>query len=282
MKNLIRVLIGLMTFGCTTQPKILSEREFTKTYLDSLKRTYPTVKFEITYDLTIVAKNDGKEFKHYLDNAYKEYKLAPKSLDEIIKRYIAVSADLYKEKKTIRTENIIPIIKPIDYLNELRNISKENGGEKEPWIVYEKYNDELIVVFGEDTENSIKYFTQSDFSKLNINKDTLLEFSIENLQRILPDIQKVGQKSMYGLSAGGYLEASLILLPKLWTKENFDILGDIVVSIPNKDLIFITGTENSTELSKVKEMTEKSYNEGNGSVSPYLFEWNGKKFERLK
>lgn len=282
MKNLIKLLIGFMTLSCSSQPKILSEQEFTKIYMDSLKQSFPSVKFEIAENLTILATNDGKEGKHYLDNAYKEYKLEPKSIGEIIKRYVVASGELYKEKKPIRTENIIPVIKPIDYLDELRKISKENGKEKEPWIVYEKYNEELIVVFGEDTESSIAYFTQSDFEKLNINKDTLLEFSIENLRRILPNIEKIGEKNMYGLSAGGYLEASLILLPKLWTKENFDVLGDIVVSIPNKDLIFITGTENTTELNKVKEMTEKSYNEGNGPVSPYLFKWNGKKFERLK
>lgn len=282
MRNLIKLLIGFMTLGCSSQPKILSEQEFTKIYKDSLEQTYSTVKFEVVDNLTILATNNGKEGKHYLDNAYKEYKLEPKSIGEIIKRYVSATAELYKEKKPIRTENIIPVIKPIDYLDELRKISKENGEEKEPWIVYEKYNDELIVVFGEDTESSIAYFTQSDFEKLNINKDTLLEFSIENLRRILPNIEKVGEKNLYGLAAGGYLEASLILLPKLWTKENFNILGDIVVSIPNKDLIFITGTENTTELNKVKEMTEKSYKEGNGPVSPYLFKWNGKKFQRLK
>jgi uncharacterized protein YtpQ (UPF0354 family) len=282
MKNLIKVLIGLLTLGCATQSKILSEKEFTKTYLNSLKHTYPTFNFEIVGDLTIFATNGDKEGKHYLDNAYKEYKLEPKSIGEIIKRYVAASAEFYKEKKPIRTENIIPILKPIVYLDELKKISKENGEEKEPWIVYEKYNDELIVIFGEDTESSIAYFTQSDFEKLNINKDTLLEFSIENLRRILPKIEKFGEKNFYGLAAGGYLEASLILLTKLWTKENFNVLGEIVVSIPNKDLIFITGTENTTELNKVKEMTNKSYNEGNGPVSPYLFKWNGKKFERLK
>jgi len=282
MKNWIKLLIGLMTLGCTTQPKILSEREFTITYLDSLMQAYPSVKFEIVNYLTIVSTKNGKEGKHYLDNAYKEYKLDTKSLGEVIKRYVAVSADLYKEKKAIQTENIIPIIKPIDYLDELRLICKEKGEAKEPWIVYEKYNDELIVVFGEDTKNSIAYFTQEDFAKLNINKDTLLEYSIKNLRRILPNIEKIGEKNMYGLTAGGYLEASLILLPKLWTKENFDILGDIVVSIPNKDLIFITGTENTTELSKVREITENSYKMGNGPVSPYLFKWNGIFFERLK
>ena len=144
MRNLIKLLIGFMTLGCSSQPKFLSEQEFTKIYKDSLEQTYSTVKFEVVDNLTILATNNGKEGKHYLDNAYKEYKLEPKSIGEIIKRYVAAAAELYKEKKPIRTENIIPVIKPIDYLDELRKISKENGEEKEPWIVYEKYNDDLI------------------------------------------------------------------------------------------------------------------------------------------
>ncbi|MDP4268335.1 MAG: hypothetical protein Q8880_13005 [Bacteroidota bacterium] len=77
-------------------------------------------------------------------------------------------------------------------MDELRQIRKENGSPKEPLIVYERYNDQLVIVYGEDTEKSISYFTQDDFSKLNISKDTLLDFSINNLRRILPDIQKIG------------------------------------------------------------------------------------------
>lgn len=239
-----------MTLGCSYQTKVLSEQEFTKIYLDSLNQAYANVRFEIVNDMTIKASYNGKELTKYLYNAYKEYESNPKSLSDILKKHISVSASLFNDKKAIRKENIIPIVKPIEYLDELRRLSKENGEEKEPWVVYENYNEELIIVFGEDTENSIEYFSLEKFAELNINKDTLLEFSVKNLQRILPEIEKNNENSLYMLVTGGDIESSLILLPNLWSKQNFDIKGDIVVSIPNKDVIFITGSENKTELKK--------------------------------
>lgn len=282
MKKWFFILTGFMTLGCSYQTKVLSEQEFTKIYLDSLNQAYANVKFEIVNDMTIKASYNGKELTKYLYNAYKEYESNPKSLSEILKKHISVSASLFNEKKAIRKENIIPIVKPIEYLDELRRLSKENGEEKEPWVVYENYNEELIIVFGEDTENSIEYFSLERFAELNINKDTLLEISVKNLQRILPEIEKNNENSLYRLVTGGDIESSLILLPNLWSKQNFDIKGDIVVSIPNKDVIFITGSENITELKKMREITEESYNTGIRSVSAYLFKFNGNKFERFK
>jgi uncharacterized protein YtpQ (UPF0354 family) len=282
MRNWYKILIVLLMLSCNSKTKVLNKVEFTKIYLNSLKSKFPLIDFRADKELTIVANYKGNEFKHYLDNAFKEYKMQPDSIGEIINRYMDSSNELYKEKEAINIDRIIPLIKPIDYLDDLRQISKENGKEKEPWIVYEKYNDQLIIVYGEDSEKSISYFTNEDFSKLNISRETLLDFSIKNLKRILPDIQKIGEKGSYGVSAGGAFEASLILLTKLWSKENFDVGGDFIIAIPNKDLLFVTGSNNLKEIEKIEKLSSDSYKTGNHPVSPYLFKWNGKKFEKYK
>jgi hypothetical protein len=66
----------------------MTESDFVKIYMDSLKKMYPTVDFISESDLTIKAKYNGKDFTHYLDNAFKEYKLQPDSLTEIITKWI--------------------------------------------------------------------------------------------------------------------------------------------------------------------------------------------------
>ncbi|MFI2741277.1 DUF1444 family protein [Zhouia sp. PK063] len=281
MKNWIRIIIGCLTVSCNSQTKDLSEMDFTKWYLESLKKAYPEVIFKIESELTIKADFNGKEFSHYLDNSYKEYQLDKDSLKQVISKYVASSADLYKEKEDINIDRIIPIIKPIDYLNDLMQLAKDKE-DKEPWIVYEKYNDKLIIVYGEDTEKSIKYFSKDDFSGLNIDKDTLLEMAVKNLNRILPDIQSLGGDGNFGLAAGGDFEASLILLKSIWTKENFDVDGDFVIAIPNRDLLFITGSNNKAEIERIRDIAIDSYKTGNHQVSPYLFIWTGDKFEEYK
>jgi uncharacterized protein YtpQ (UPF0354 family) len=282
MRNWIKILLGVLTISCNSQTKVFNESEFTLIYKDALKSKFPKVEFKIDANLSIIATYQGTDFKHYLDNPFKEYKLQPDSLKEIIKRYMDSSSELYNKKGKININRIIPVIKPIDYLDDLRQISKENGSFKEPWIVYEKYNDQLIIVYGEDTEKSISYFTQDDFANLNISKDTLLDFSINNLRRILPDIQKIGGNGSFGISSGGDFEASLILFPNLWTNENFAVDGDFIIAIPNKDLLFITGSNNQKEIDRIEKIMLNSYNTGNHPISPYLFKWNGKKFEKYK
>ena len=88
MKYWFKILIGLYTISCNSQTKIMTESDFVKIYMDSLKKMYPTVDFISESDLTIKAKYNGKDFTHYLDNAFKEYKLQPDSLTEIITKWI--------------------------------------------------------------------------------------------------------------------------------------------------------------------------------------------------
>ena len=280
MKNWIKIMIGCLSLS-SCQTKDLSEMDFTKLYLESLKKVYPEVNYKIESELTIKADFNGKEFTHYLDNSFKEYQLDKDSLKQVISKYIASSSELYKEKESINIDKIIPIIKPIDYLNDLLILAK-NSEDKEPWVVYEKYNDELIIVYGEDSEKSIKYFSKEEFAELNIDKDTLLDLAIKNLNKIIPDIQRHGGGGSFGLSAGGAFESSLILIKTLWTKENFDIDGDFVVSIPNRDILFITGSTNKNEIERIRALTIDSYQNGNYPVSPYLFILKGERFEEYK
>ncbi len=282
MKHWIKLLIGLLMISCNSKANIMTESDFTKVYMNSLKIAYPTVDFEIISDLTIKAESNGKVFTHYLENAYKEYKLQPDSVAEIITKYVDSSRELYNAPSEINVNRIIPIIKPIDYLLYLQNLSKEQGQEKEPWIVYEKYNDDLIVVYGEDTEKSIRYFTQDDFKKLEIDKDTLLDFSIKNLKTILPDVQIMGGDGSYGIAAGGDYEASLILMTSFWTNKNFSIEGDYIIAIPNRDLLFVTGSNNKAEIERIKAIVLETYETGDHQLSPHLFIYDGTKFERYK
>lgn len=260
----------------------MTEREFTELYIKDMLKSYPDIKYEIVSDLTVKADYNGKEFSHYLDNAFKEYKMEPDSVSEIIKRYTASSRDLYKDTEAINTKNIVPIIKPIEYLDDLRQLSKENGEEKEPWVVYEKYNSALIIVYGENTETSIRYFTQEDFDKLTIPRDSLRSLAVKNLNEILPEIQSKGDNGTFMVTAGGDFEASLILLTSIWTNDNFKVKGDIVIAIPNRDMLMITGSKNEEGIKTIKAITDDSFVNGNYQVSPYLFKWDGVKFEQWK
>jgi uncharacterized protein YtpQ (UPF0354 family) len=254
----------------------MTEKEFAQAYLDSLSKKYPSVKFELNPDLTITSKKGDLDFKHYIDNAFIAYKAEPDSISDIISRYVASTTDVYEGQKLVNVDNVVPVIKPVEYLDEINSLSKD--GKSIPMIT-EKYNDQLIIAYAEDSKNSIKYLTEDDFKTLKFSRDTLKSIALRNFDKIIPNIQRQGDNGLFMITAGGDYEASLILLSSIWTTENFPVDGDFIIAIPNRDLLMVTGSKNKIGINKIKEIVADSYKTGNYQVSDRLYKWTGKKFE---
>lgn len=282
MKKLLHILLGLFITECYSQPKVLTENQYTQKYIKVMEKKYPIVNYEIVEPLVLKAiyGEDGR-VTHYLDNSYREYKLDPKEIDEIIEKYSNASNVAYKKSKEVNINRIVPIIKPSNYFEQLKILGNSVQGYKMPELIWEPYNEDLIIVYAEDREESIHYFNQEEFEKLEISKDTLLEFSVENLNNLLSKIEKVEDNGSFGLIAGGDYEVSLMLMTDIWTKENFDVKGEILIAIPNRDLIFITGTNDKKAIDKLKGIVKESFETGNHSISTSFYKWNGKQFEKI-
>lgn len=276
MRSISTFLLGLLIFSCNSKNSVLTEKEFAKIYLDSLSKKYPTVSFELNSDWTITSKKGDLDYKHYIDNAFIAYKAEPDSVSAIISRYVASTTDLYVDQKTVNVENIVPVIKPVDYLDEINSLTKD--GKSFPMIT-EKYNDQLIIAYAEDSKNSIKYLTEDDFKTLSISRDTLKSIALRNFDKIIPNIQRQGDNGLFMITAGGDYEASLILLSSIWTKESFPVDGEFVIAIPNRDMLMVTGSKNKIGINKIKEIVADSYKTGNYQVSDHLYKWTGKIFE---
>ena len=282
MSRLLFIISTILLLGCSTPPNHLSEAEYTKKYLRVMSAKYPQVVYEIKEPLVLKATyGQDEEVSHFLDNSYREYKLDPKAIDEVMDRYVNVSIEVYNRNDKIDVHRIVPIIKSSNYFEQLNSYNKTVKDFKTPELLWEPYNEDLIVVYAEDRDRSIHYFNQEEFDKLNISKDTLLTFATTNLDNIIPKIERMGQKGSYALLAGGEYEASLILIADLWTKMTFDVQGNIVIAIPNRDLVFVTGSLDDQTITKLRPTIKESYDTGNYAISPHFYKWNGKKFERM-
>lgn len=255
----------------------MTEKEFAQVYLDALSKKYPGVSFELNSDLSITAKKGDLDYRHYIDNAFIAYKTEPDSITTIINRYLAATTDLYVDSKTVNVDNIVPVIKPVEYLDEVNILNKD--GKSFP-MVTEKYNDQLIIAYAEDSKNSISYLTEDDFKTLSISKDTLKSVALRNFDKIIPNIQRQGENGLFMITAGGDYEASLILLSSIWTKENFPVEGEFIVAIPNRDMLLVTGSQNKNGIAKIRGIAADSYKTGNYQISEHLYKWTGKKFEK--
>jgi len=260
--------------------KLISERKFTEIYTDSLKKYHPEYTYTITKDLEIQVKLNEDGFTHYLNNAYTFYKNEPDSLIAVLSMYMKSASDLYKKEEPIQKNKIVPVIKDAAYIDEMAITLNQNNKTNEPVsLVYEKYNDKLVIVYAEDGENGIAYFAAERFKESGLSKDSLFTLAMKNLDSVLPKIEILGEKGYYMITAGGNYEASLILLTDIWTKENIQVKGDIIITIPTRDLLLVTGSKDPDGIKKMRAVAKEAWETGPYQLIPDLFYWNGKKFE---
>lgn len=175
---------------------------------------------------------------------------------------------MYSEKESIELSRIIPIIKDHRFVEELSNLT-ENLDDH----VYERYNSDLYIFYAVDLESNISYLQKDDLKSLNLEFDQLKNLAICNLNSIIENIERNGNEEIFMLIAGGNYESSLILLD-IWNHDNFPVSGEIIVAIPARDLLFVTGSNSIFEIDELKNRVKEINETGDHIVSNKLFKRN--------
>jgi len=256
--------------------KKLTEQEFSNRFAKALQKKVLGLEVMSIDKLEIKTKfENSSDFTHFLNNCYSEYLNAPKDINQIFQKYLNGAETLYLPDPPIDIERILPIIKDQRFIDDLKEINPDF----ELNHVYENYNSELFIFYAHDTEHTINYLTKEDLGTVDISFENLREKSISNLSETL-SIEKHGDDGNFMLVAGGSYEASAILLD-IWNKENFPVDGNIVIGIPSRDLLVITGSNDSKNLHKMFDLIENINQTGDHIVSNKLFEFKEGMFEVL-
>ena len=81
-------------------------------------------------------------------------------------------------------------------------------------------------------------------------------------------------------TADGNYEASLLLFDDLWDGD-IKVDGDIVVAIPTRDVLLITGSKNEEGIARLREIVDQVTAEGTYTVSSTLFVYRKGVFRRF-
>ena len=251
-KILVLFILGWMTV--VSAETYLDEGAFTKRYVAVVMELHPEATATIVNELEVKIKlPDDRELIAYLNNAYADYKNDPGDIDNVLATYAqTVSLPTELDSSELGKERIFPVIKDKLYIQQVEEMfaDSDKGG-----LVYEKLNDVLYVLYAFDTPKSIRFMTEDDLSEVGLKKSELRELSKSNLRNAIPNLGLEGNPaSLAMLVADGMYEASFILFDGIWTKEQFPVKGDIVVYIPARDLVLITGSEDEAGLAKVHEI----------------------------
>jgi uncharacterized protein YtpQ (UPF0354 family) len=281
-KFLASLFCAIGVTGCARDTVLLPDA-FTREYVAQLCKAMPQAKVEITRDLQLrVIDAAGKETTAFLDNCYSEYQSAPKDKDATIAKYVAAFAEPLIYKGNIDTARITPVIKDKAWLLEIREGLKARGAKEIPENVFEPLNDELVIVYAEDSPKNMRYLSPKDIEKSGLKKEGLRELAIKNLRTLLPKIEARGGNGVFMITAGGDYEASLLLFDEIWRDKMVQVEGSYIVAVPTRDLLLVTGSKDKAGIAKVREFARKSAAESAYHLIPDLFIYEGGHFVKFE
>ncbi len=275
MKQLFGKLRGL--FGGGTGP-LLTPDEFTREVAALFRKKRRDVEVEIVKELELKI---GASFTAFLNNAYDLYRRDPSGKKRIINDVLATGMEaIDRADQQIKRERIVPVIKDHAWLEESRLAMAARGQGEFPVPVHEDYNPELLICYAEDSPRGIRYLQDADLEEAGIPREGLRELAIANLKQLLPQVKCQGVEGVYMMVADGTYETSLILFDEIWTDGKLEVRGEIVITIPCRDLLVVTGSENAEGLATLREIAaETVQNDAPYRLTPELFVYRGGKFE---
>jgi uncharacterized protein YtpQ (UPF0354 family) len=281
MKRLFAMLpVAAFLAGCLDQ-KPLSPEEFSAVFADRLRSKEPSLQIEAKPPLQLQLANAQKrDYAVFLYNAYSEYKLDPSRVDDVLDRFTNATLEAFRAGGApIDLAKIVPVIKDREFLEETKRSLAARGVDTGKFDQYsEEYNDQLIIMYGIDSAKNIKYLQQADLRKLKLDSATLRSLALKNLMSILPGIQLHGSDGTYMVTAGGTYEASVLLVDTIWQSDQFKVNGEIVVAVPARDMLLVTGSKDAKGLRSVREIVAKTMQGGSYQLTSQLFVYRNNKF----
>lgn len=283
MHRLVIVLICALGLVTPVAAQPISQRAFTQELAAALRAQAPGLTVTITRDLQLELKDaTGKTSTAFLDNAYTEYSANPKARAEVIQKYVQSFLESRKDGAPVNRARIVPVIKDRPWLAAVRESLKARGAKEPLESVFEDLNEDLIIVYAEDSPRNIRYLTPKDLTELGLRKDQLRSIAVANLRTLLPKAEVRPGPLVSMITAGGDYEASLLLFDDLWSDGQLAADGDVVVAVPARDLLLFTGSKNKAGIAKLRELASKFAREASYRLTDRLFVYRDGRFQRFK
>ena len=272
--------LGIVS-GCAKSDP-LTPAQFTEEFANQLRISMPALQVEIIKSLQLkLTMAGGKESTSFLDNAYDAYQADPKLKKDIIHTWVQSCMETAIDSQSSEILDrtcIVPVIKDRPWLEEIKKSLEDRGAKKVPENVYEDLNADLIILYAEDSPKNIRYFGPDDLKKAHIDRKELRGLACQNLERLLPKIERQGTNGLYMLTAGGDYEPSLLLFDSIWTGLQKEVNGDVVVAIPTRDLLVVTGSNDRPGIEKLKQIVQQATARGPYQLTTKLFVYHSGQF----
>ena len=94
--------------------------------------------------------------------------------------------------------------------------------------------------------------------------------ALNNLRRILPDVDYREEGSFYEVEAGDVYVASVLLMDEVWDQVAGKVDGDLVAVAPARDVLLFTGSESPEGLQAIRSRARDIVTSGHHVISDTL------------
>ena len=280
MKRIIIAFVFIAGFLGAAVAQTLSPRAFTEEIANAIRTAVPSAKVWIERELEVeIRYSNGQNVLAELTTSYDAYRNQPERLRSIIDLHSQRLKTDEWAKGQIKLDHstIVPVVKNRKWLEETERRIKA-AGVKQTQLV-DDFVDDLVVAYAEDTDKIFRYIARDEYKG---RWENLRALALENLRRRAPKIQIHGlTKDVAGVSAGDDYTSSLLVVNAFWSSpERFKVKGDIVVAIPSRELILVTGTENG-KISEFRRYVANAYARGQFPLSQTLLVYRDNRFTKF-
>lgn len=260
----------------------LGQTEFTDRFVSDVKTHFADAQIKVLAPLQVQLKMPGgSKYTAFLDNAYSQYLSSPASLDAILRSQIETIKPDDQLVSAKAGASIFAVLKSRDYVAVAKKQLAQAGfPDKDFPMVYEKLNEDLFAFYVFDNDKGMSFITKRDLAEIQVRGDALRAIARANLEKYFDrnnlHIKRLqhGTAKIYAVAVDENYEASTLLIPRYWDKSTFDVPGKIVVYVPARNLVLVTGSEDAEGVRIASQIAKRGHAELGYAISPegYVFE----------
>lgn len=278
-------MVPFLQQGCSGVGGLLDPGAFTEECREALLETSSELKVRKLRDLELRIEGPrGGGLVADLDAIYEKYRRHPLEKNTLVARFAQNSLESLSQKVVhVDREMIFPIMRgPLAWKAPV-NPSHCEPATPGKEILSEPFIGEVTILYAMESDHCFRLLGPSDLAEAKIDPAELRMIACENLKRNLPKIDGKPQDGVLRITADGNHETSLVLFNSLWDGHQFKVKGDIVIGMPCKEILLVTGTEEPGGLAALRQKVDFHFNNGSCPITDRLFvrlnetfiEWTG-------
>jgi len=261
----------------------ITREEFSHVVADILRLALPDVQVVVKgpLELDLNRESDKRCVRMSL---YSTWNLGKDDLEhrlDAVSSHVINAAGMFRNTTDL-TESpdrnkIVPMLKNDSFVRH--TIEQMRGMDG---LVAERLVADIWVAYAIDRPGSLAYLSENMRKMMDISLEELRKLAPVNLTRTVPVIGRVGEAPRFMMTAGGTLEASLLVLDALWREQEKHVDGELVLAVPSREVVMFTGSNCKDVIDGMKRQIKEIARATPYFVSEALLVWRNGRWEEYE